>query len=95
MFRIRKFLGNKITSIVKIEGEIADSDLSTWADEVNALTPDGTSQTVLDCSSITSISPKALEVLSGRLSEGIYLINCPAWVKNRLRSLGRSPNVLD
>jgi hypothetical protein len=36
-----------------------------------------------------------LEVLSGRLSEGIYLVNCPVWVKNTLQSLGRSVHVLD
>lgn len=95
MFRIRKIWENDLTSILKIEGEISDSDLSIWAEEVGTLTQDGPRQTVLDCCSVTSISPKALEVLSGRLSGGIYLVNCPVWIKNILHSAGRSKNILD
>lgn len=95
MFRIRKIWENNLTLILKIEGEISDSDLSIWAEEVGALTQEGTRQTVLDCCSVTSISPKALEVLSERLSGGIYVVNCPVWVKNILHSAGRSKNILD
>ena len=95
MFRIRKLLENDITSILKIEGEISDSDLRFWAEVVGALNQDGVRQTVLDCCSVTSISQKALEILSGRLSGGIYLVNCSVWVKNILNSAGRSKNVLD
>ncbi len=95
MFRISKILENEITSIFKIEGEIIDSDLSTWAEEVGGMTQDGDHQIILDCCSVSSICPKGLEILSKRLSKGIYLVNCPVGVKNMLHSAGRSKNLLD
>jgi hypothetical protein len=95
MFRISKILENEKTSIFKIEGKIIDSDLSAWADEVGGMTQDGEHQIIFDCCSVSSISPKALTILLGRLSDGIYLVNCPVGVKNMLQSAGRSKNILD
>lgn len=95
MFRIRKILENEITSIFKIEGEISNSNLSAWAEEIDGMISPNTRQILLDCSSVSSICPKALEILSKRLSEGVYLVNCPVGVKNILQSAGRSRNILD
>lgn len=95
IFRIRTILENELTSILKIEGSISEDDLSAWAKEIGRITSSGVHQTVLECSSVSSICPEGLNVLLGRLSNGVYLVNCPVGVKNMLQTAGRSKHVLD
>lgn len=95
MFRIKKIFDNEIITIYKIEGYIKDSDLEVWSNEIRNFTMNSKQQIILEICDVTYISPKATENLIEMLSEKIYLLNCPTFVKNMLYTAGLSENVLD
>ncbi|MFQ6113653.1 MAG: hypothetical protein ACE5NG_06130 [bacterium] len=95
MFRINKVFENPLTYIYKVEGEITQSNLSDWAEEVNNLLKLTERQIILELCEVSYMCPNSVEFLIQRLTGNIYLFNCPIFVKNMLKTAGRSANVLE
>jgi anti-anti-sigma regulatory factor len=95
MFRIKKIFENDLTYILKIEGEITEENLSVWTDEIRNLINSSNHQVILEICEVTYMSPKAVENLIEQLTDDIYLLNCPTFMKNMLHTAGYAKNVLD
>jgi len=95
MFLIRKIFENDLTLIFKIEGEITDVSLDVWADEISALKKQSERQIILVFSSVSYMSPKAIEKLVELWSNNIYLLDCTIFIRNMLHTAGLSANLLD
>lgn len=95
MFLIKKIFENDLTTIFKIEGQITNENLVAWANEIRPLTKPSDRQIILETCEVTFMCPKSVEILGEQISDNIYLLNCPTFVKNMLRSAGLSANVLD
>ena len=94
MFRIENIFESETTTIIKIEGEITDKDLFAWTKELEHLISISKQQTILETCDVTFISQGAVQSLINLVTKSIYLLNCPASVKNMLHSAGLSSNIL-
>ncbi len=95
MFRIRKIFEYNLTIILRIEGDINNANLVSWSEEIEALLKDSKYQFILDGSAISFITPKAVELFTGQLSNNIYLLNFPVNFRNMLHSAGWSGKILE
>jgi hypothetical protein len=95
MFRIDKAFENDLTVLVKIEGELGDGELADWARALPPFTGPSQKQIIFDICDVVFLSPKALEIFIQYLNSHIFLLNCPAAVRNIMHAAGRSANVLD
>ena len=95
MFRIDKIFENYQTELIKVEGEIKDSDARDWAESLQSITNGSPKQIILNFCDVTHLSSKAAEILIQRLSTNIFLLNCPTAVKNLLHAAGWSESVLE
>ncbi|MFQ5865452.1 MAG: hypothetical protein ACE5IW_09515 [bacterium] len=95
MFRINKIFENECVYIYKIEGDISQENLSDWTKEVTKLSRLCQRQIILELCEVSYMCTKSVEILSEQLTEKTYLLNCPIFIKNMLKTAGRSANVLD
>jgi len=95
MFRIDKVFENYQTELIKIEGEIKDSDVKDWAESLQAFVSGSPRQIILEFCGAAFISSKAAEILIQHLAANIFLLNCPAAVKNLVHAAGWSASVLE
>ncbi|MFQ5865502.1 MAG: hypothetical protein ACE5IW_09770 [bacterium] len=95
MFRINKIFENDLTVILKIEGELSDKNLQDWSDEINRLIKLFEQKIIVELCKVTSMCPKAVQVLIDLITENIYLLNCPTLAKNMLHAAGLSANILE
>jgi anti-anti-sigma regulatory factor len=95
MFRIDKVFENYQTELIKVEGEIKDSDAKDWAESLQSIINGSPKQIILDFCDAIFISSKAVEILIQRLGTNIFLLNCPVAVKNLVHAAGWSESVLE
>jgi anti-anti-sigma factor len=95
MFRIDKVFENDQTEIIKVEGEIKDSDAKDWAESLQSIMNESPRQIILDFCDATFISSKAVEILIHQMTPNIFLLNCPTATKNLVHAAGRSKSVLE
>ncbi len=95
MFRIDKVFENDQTAIIKIEGEIKDSDAKDWAESLQPIMNGSPWQIILDFCDATFVSSKAVEILIHQMTPNIFLLNCSTAFKNLVRSAGRSESILE
>ena len=95
MFRIKKIFNNKLTTILRIEGDINNGNLVIVEEEISALLQTPEHQVILDGSAISFVTPKAVELFNNILSNDIYLLNFPINFRNMLHSAGWSDRVLE
>jgi len=95
MFRIKKIFNNKLTAILRIEGDINNGNLVILEEEISALLQTPKQQVILDGSAISFVTPKAVELFNNILFNDIYLLNFPINFRNMLDSLGWSDRILE
>lgn len=95
MFRIDKVFENDQTEIIKIEGEIKDSDAKEWAESLQSIMNGSFRQIILDFCDASFVSSKAVEMFIYQMTQNIFLLNCPTAFKNLVRSAGWSASVLE
>ncbi len=95
MFRIDKIFENYQTELIKVEGEIKDSDVKDWAESLQAFASGSPKQIILEFCDATFISSKAADILIQRLAANIFLLNCPTAVKNFVHAAGWSESILE
>ncbi len=95
MFRMKKIFENDLTTIIKIEGQIPDDELNNWSAEISSLIKQSKQQVILEMCDVIFISAKAVQVMMNELTDKMFLLNCPTFVKNMLQSAGWSDHVLD
>lgn len=95
MFRIRKIFEHDLIIILRIEGDINNTNLVSWSEEIKVLLKDSEHQFILDGSAVSFITPKAVELFTDILSNDIYLLNFPVNFRNMLHSAGWSSRVLE
>lgn len=95
MFRINKIFENYQTEIIKVEGEIKDSELKDWTESLQSVMNGSPKQIILDFCDVTHLGPKAAEILIQFLAQNIFLLNCPTAVKNLVYAAGWSGSVLE
>jgi anti-anti-sigma regulatory factor len=95
MFRINKIFENYQTEIIKVEGEIKDSDAKDWAASLQSIMNESPRQIILDFCDATFVSSKAVEILIRQMTQNIFLLNCPTAVKNLVHAAGRPESVLE
>lgn len=95
MFRIRKIFENRLTTILRIEGTINNTNLAALRKEMSALLLRTENQVILDGSGLAFVTPKVAELFNELLLEEIYLLNFPVNLRNMLGSLGWSDRLLE
>jgi anti-anti-sigma regulatory factor len=95
MFRIDKIFENYQTELIKVEGEIKDSDVKDWAESLQAFVGGSPKQIILDFCDVTFICSKTVEILIQHLAANIFLLNCPAAVKNLVHAAGWPESILE
>lgn len=95
MFRIDKVFENYQTELIKVEGEIRESNMQDWAESLQSCTNGSPKQIIFDLCDATFISSKAVEILIQRLAANVFLLNSPTAVKNLVHSAGWSQNILE
>ncbi|NIR47619.1 hypothetical protein GWO43_04115 [candidate division KSB1 bacterium] len=95
MFIIRKMFKNDLTLILKIEGAITERNFVIWSNEISYLIKRADRQIILEFCEVTSLIPKAVNILIELITNDMYLLNCPIFAKNMLHSAGLAKNVLD
>lgn len=95
MFRIEKIFENHQTELIKVEGEVNDSEVIDWADSLQAMLDDSLKQIILNFSELTFLCPKAVEALIHCMTPNLLLLNCPTALRNRIRAAGWPENILD
>ncbi|NIR48985.1 hypothetical protein GWO43_11160 [candidate division KSB1 bacterium] len=92
---MKKIFENDLTTIIKIEGQIPDDELNNWSAEISSLIKQSKQQVILEMCDVIFISAKAVQVMMNELTDKMFLLNCPTFVKNMLQSAGWSDHVLD
>lgn len=95
MFRAKNVYSSSATTIIKIEGEIRESDIEPWAEVMAELKHSSGCELVLDFSSVGFMTPRAVSVLQQHINDNMYLLNCSSLVRNMLQTTGLNKNVLD
>jgi len=95
MFRIDKIFENYQTEIIKIEGEIKDSDARDWAESLQSIMNGSPRQIIFDFCDATFVSSKSVAIPIQQITQNIFLLNCPASVKNLIHAAGFSKQVLE
>ena len=95
MFRIKKIFNNKLTTILRIEGDLNNGNLVIFNEEISALVQESEQQIILDGSSVSFVTPNAVELFNDMLSNDIYLLNFPINFRNMLEGLGWSGRILE
>ncbi len=95
MFRIDKVFENDQTEIIRVEGEIKDSDAKDWAESLQSIMNGASRQIILDFCDATFVSSKAIETLIRQMSQNVFLLNCPTTVQNLVHATGFSKQVLE
>jgi anti-anti-sigma regulatory factor len=95
MFRIDKVFENYQTALIKVEGEVKESDVKDWAESLQSFTNESPKQIIFDFCDATFISSKAVEILIQRLAANVFLLNSPTAVKNLVHAAGWSESVLE
>jgi anti-anti-sigma regulatory factor len=95
MFRIKKIFNNKLTTILRIEGDLNNGNLVIFNEEISALVQESEQQIILDGSSVSFVTPNAVELFNDMLSNDIYLLNFPINFRNMLQSAGLSDRLLE
>ena len=78
-----------------IEGDINNGDLVILHEEISALVRESEQQIILDGSSVSFVTPNAVELFNDMLSNDIYLLNFPINFRNMLEGLGWSVRILE
>ena len=94
MFRISKAFENDSTILFKIEGEIGEGELVDWANLIFRCTEPSHKQIIFDICDVVFMSTNAPALLLQHMRDNIFLLNCPAAVRNIMHAAGRSANVL-
>jgi hypothetical protein len=95
MFRISKAFENDSTILFKIEGEIGEGALADWASALASCIEPTQKQIIFDICDVVFFSAKAPAILMQQMHHNIFLLNCPAAVRNIMHAAGRSANVLE
>jgi hypothetical protein len=95
MFRISRVFETAAVVIVKVSGQIKDSDQAAWPAFLDSLRNETGRWVVLDFSEVTRIEPRATTTLLRRLPETVLLMNCPTDVRNVVESAGLTDQILD
>lgn len=95
MFRIDKVFENYQTELIKVEGEIKESNLKDWAESLQSFTNGSPKQIIFDLCDATFISSQAIAILIQRLTANVFLLNSPTAVKNLVHAAGWSQSVLE
>ncbi len=95
MFLIKQVYENELTALLKIEGEITDLALDDWAEALASLLQQTNKHTILDCCDATFVSLKVVDKLIRKMTDKIFLLNCPTTVQNLVYAAGFSKQVLE
>ena len=95
MFRIKQIYENDLTSIVKIQGEIALEDVPDWRAEITPFMQPSAKQLLLEISAVDYICPEAVQVLIKLLTRDMFLMDGPVAVRNMVQAAGLASHVLD
>ena len=95
MFRIKKIFENKLTTILRIEGDISNENLVVLKKEISTLLQESEQQVILDGSTVSFVTPKAVGTFTEMFCNNIYLLNFPTNFRNILHSAGWSDRVLE
>lgn len=101
MYRISRVLETPSVAIVKIAGQVADTDLEAWRSFIEELGSEGglqvepTHWTVLDFCDVSSVGHRAAEGLIELLPRHVLLLNVPTAIKNMAVSAGFVSQVLE
>ena len=95
MFRIDKIFENYQTELIKVEGEIKDSDVKDWAESLQSMINGSPKQIIFDFCDATHLSAKSVEALIQQMADNIFLLNCPTAIKNLVNAAGWSESVLE
>ena len=101
MYRISRVLETPSVAIIKIAGQVADSDLEAWRSFIEELGSEGgfqvepTHWTVLDFCDVWSVGREAAELLIQLLPPNVLLLNGPTAIKNMAVSAGHTSQILE
>ena len=95
MFRIDKIFENYQTELIKVEGEIKDSEMKDWVESLQSITNGSPKQIIFDFCDVTHLGVKSVEALIQQMASNIFLLNCPTAVKNLVHAAGWSQSVLE
>lgn len=95
MYRIHRVFDNSTAVLIKIAGEVTDSDLIEWTGFLDLLGSWANREIILDFCEVPRISSRALIVLVERFGPNLRLLNCPKAMKNALASFGLSDRLVD
>lgn len=95
MYRINRVYQNRSVALIKVAGELTDSDLGNWNQFVSELKSGKHCHVILDFCDVAWISPKAARQLVDSLTKNLLLLNCPTAVKNMACSSGFEAQVLE
>lgn len=95
MYRMSRVLETPSVAIVKIAGQITDSDLSGWADFVREMDCESGRWIVLDFCDVCRVDRKAAALLVETLPKHVLLLNCPIGIRNMADSAGLGSQILE
>jgi hypothetical protein len=95
MYRISRVLEMNTMVIVKVAGQVTDSDVAGWSEFLSELVSETMRWIVLDFCDVSRVDQKPAEWLVRVLPEHVLLLNCPVGIKNAVESAGRRNQVLD
>ncbi len=101
MYRISRVLETPSVAIIKIAGQVTDTDLGAWKSFVEELGSEGgfeaepTHWTVLDFCDVSSVGRQAAELLIQLLPPNVLLLNGTTAIKNMAASAGHTSQILE
>lgn len=95
MYRISRVFETPSVAIVKLAGQIADSEAEAWIVFLKELQREPPRSVVLDFCEVQWVGRKAADILVDLLPKNILLLNCPVGIKNLISSAGYSSQLLE
>jgi len=95
MYRISRIFQTSCVAILKIAGQVADSEVEGWSDFLKELAGETGHFIVLDFCDVSRVDRKPAELLVRTLPKHVLLLNCPTGIKNMADSAGFRQQVLE
>jgi hypothetical protein len=95
MYRISKVFETSCVAILKIAGQVTDSEAGSWSEFLKELKDETGHFIVLDFCDVSRVEGKAAEAVVQNLPRHILLLNCPVGIKNMADSAGLREQVLE
>ena len=95
MFRVKNVFENEHTVLLKLEGEIVESNVNDWSNWLESFSEQTNKQIILEFCHLIFVTQKGIEKLLEKMAPNIYLLNCPTDVENIAHAFGFSQNVLE